>query len=116
MSPSFGTPYEADVTVLEASTPFTISPFMKVSLSVDTSGTPVCLVQPPSVVVFKVYDRRFTPGLRRYNQGKLLTYGIEASHINYMAAGKAPEGLEAMDEEQDKNYERGNEDDPPELL
>ncbi|KAF8592907.1 hypothetical protein BDV93DRAFT_335134, partial [Ceratobasidium sp. AG-I] len=84
VSPSSGTAYEADVTVLQIFTPFTISPVMKVFVELVISGTHAYLVQPPPVMVLKVYDRRFTPQLRKHYKGKLLTYGTEARYLEYV--------------------------------
>ncbi|KAF8595254.1 hypothetical protein BDV93DRAFT_528815, partial [Ceratobasidium sp. AG-I] len=63
----------------------------------------------------KVYDRRFTPQLRKHYKGKLLTYGTEARYLEYVMSGKAPEGLEAIIAKRNEIYSRGIPDEPPVL-
>ncbi|KAG9096122.1 hypothetical protein FRC07_010980 [Ceratobasidium sp. 392] len=89
VSPPAGSPFRAHITVQHAYTPFTISPVMRVSLdSVDDAQVPLDL---PSEMVLKVYNRRFSPTLRKQHRAKPATYESEEIYLQHLTSGEAPE-------------------------
>ncbi|KAG9100979.1 hypothetical protein FS749_011259 [Ceratobasidium sp. UAMH 11750] len=119
ISPPIGPTYEAQVTVIDIYTPFTMSSVMKVSLDpVTLSQASSCANHPfdlPSEMILKVYDRRFAYSFRKHHCAKPATYESEASYYRYAASGRAPEGVSAIDAELNTYFYRKL-DDPPELV
>lgn len=87
---------------------------MKVSLTSACSHHPFTSIELSQELVFKVYDRRFAPSLRKFYGALPLTYEAEARYQNYVASGNAPQGLKAIHEEKNTLYAQGT-DEPPEL-
>lgn len=104
------------MTVTDVFAPFTMSPVMKASLVMVTPHQSSIFTKIPQELVFKVYDRKFAPSFRKYYRRGPPTYESEASYLEYISSGKAPQGLEAITQERNALYYRGIRDYPPELL
>ncbi|KAG8739448.1 hypothetical protein FRC10_005621 [Ceratobasidium sp. 414] len=94
-----------------------MSSVMRVSLdSVTSSGASSRahrLPDLPSEMILKVYDRRFAYSMRKYRRAKPPTYKSEASYYRYVASGRAPQGIPAINAERKACRKLGI---PPELL
>ncbi|KAG9090708.1 hypothetical protein FS749_000346 [Ceratobasidium sp. UAMH 11750] len=113
-----GATYEAQVTVIDTYSPFTMSAVMRVSLDSITLPRASSRAHPPdlpSEMILKVYDRRFAYSFRKHHCAKPATYESEASYHQYAASGKAPQGESAINAELSTYFYRKL-DDPPELV
>ncbi|KAG9087575.1 hypothetical protein FRC06_002470, partial [Ceratobasidium sp. 370] len=110
---------EAQVTVIDIYAPFTMSSVMRVSLDLITSPRVSSRTHPPfnlpSEMILKVYDRRFAYSLREHRRAKPPTYKSEASYHRYVATGRAPQGIPAINAERQTYLDRKLSV-PPELL
>ncbi|KAF8595251.1 hypothetical protein BDV93DRAFT_575592 [Ceratobasidium sp. AG-I] len=95
--------------------PFTISPVVKVFLNSIFPHDSSTFVEPPRELVFKVYDRRFAPELRKFHEAGPVTYESEGRYLEYVASGSAPQRFKAICQQQDVHFDQGM-DDPPELV